>query len=550
MAKPDWVVEADQQKGGEAPKPDWAQEEERRKADIAAMPRREEKGPAPTYRQVTPGAQAAATIAAGLQAPARIPAGLLQLLGINAPAEGIEATSEYLKGIAGAPASVSETVGEVLPQLALPITRPLQMAAQGAITAMGQPTTKQSALDSYSNMLLEKGRQGLEGGALGGILGKVTQAGLAPQVAPELKKLQEMGMERFTPGQLLSDIPGVGRGLRDLETSMTSMPLTGAMIRKGLTTTNQDFNRAMANKVLEPMQIQIGKDVPAGRSLIDYLDETIGSGYDKIKDKIDFKNVIDPRTKKSTLDFMIDKFTDVAQGKTLDQQKLIFDEFNDAFLKNFQRKMHLNGDEFRSIEKNLGSKAKAYMRDPARQDVGFALRNLQEAMRNELAVQNPSVGRELRSLHDAFKRYLRVERAGSYIGAEEGIYSPSQMLSAVKAVGGQGPFATGTALLQPETEAALKVIGPRMPDSGTAGRMQASNLATGALDVGAQAMTTGAPLVMSAALYNPLAQRLLTKLATQRPQFMQQMAPPLSRAAAGVGGTLTNTSEPGALPAP
>ncbi|NBW18007.1 MAG: hypothetical protein EBR82_59545 [Caulobacteraceae bacterium] len=97
---------------------------------------------------------------------------------------------------------------------------------------------------------------------------------------------------------------------------MTSMPLTGAMIRKGLTTTNQDFNRAMANKVLEPMQIQIGKDVPAGRSLIDYLDDTIGSGYDKIKDKIDFKNVIDPRTKKSTLDFMIDKFTDVAQGKT------------------------------------------------------------------------------------------------------------------------------------------------------------------------------------------------------------------------------------------
>ena len=124
------------------------------------------------------------------------------------------------------------------------------------------------------------------------------------------------------------------------------------------------------------------------------------------------------------------------------------------------------------------------------------------------------------------------------------------MLSAVKAVGGQRPFATGTALLQPETEAALKVIGPRMPDSGTASRMQASNLATGALDVGAQAMTTGAPLVMSAALYNPLAQRLLTKLATQRPQFMQQMAPPLSRAAAGVGGTLTNTSEPGALPAP
>ncbi|NBW18008.1 MAG: hypothetical protein EBR82_59550 [Caulobacteraceae bacterium] len=55
------------------------------------------------YRQVTPGAQAAATIAAGLQAPARIPAGLLQLLGINAPAEGIEATSEYQNTLKASP---------------------------------------------------------------------------------------------------------------------------------------------------------------------------------------------------------------------------------------------------------------------------------------------------------------------------------------------------------------------------------------------------------------------------------------------------------------
>ena len=550
MEKPDWVkAEEKRQKiqvdTGE--KPDWMIEEDKRQADIAAMPRRSEPGPAPKYLPVTTGAKVAATIGAGLQAPARLGAGLLQLAGINAPAEATEATSQYLKGIAGFPASVSETVGETLPQLTLPVTRPLMMAAQGAGTAIGQPTTDKASLDNYSDMLLSKSREGLQGGVLGGVFGKLAQAGLKPNVSPELKMLQDMGMTRFTPGQLLSDVPLVGQGLQRAEQAATSLPLTGSMIRKGLQTTNEDFNRAMAQKVLDPIGVQIGKDVPAGRSLVDFLEETIGTGYDTVASKIDFKNVIDPKTKKSTYDHMMERFTDIARDKTIGQQRIIFDEFDKTFLQAFQRKKHLDGNEFREIEKSLGNKAKAYMRDPVLQDVGFALRDIQEAMRNELAYQNPSVGKELRSLHDAFKRYLRVERAASYIGAQEGIYSPSQMQSAVKAVGGQRPFATGRAMFQPETQAALKVMGPTMPDSGTAGRQQVGDIVRTGLDLGAQVATTGAPLVASAGLYNPLAQKLLTNLATKRPQFMGPMQPFVSRGAASLGGTTTNTNQ-GALP--
>ena len=550
MEKPDWVkAEEKRQKiqvdTGE--KPDWMIEEDKRQADIAAMPRRSEPGPAPKYLPVTTGAKVAATIGAGLQAPARLGAGLLQLAGINAPAEATEATSQYLKGIAGFPASVSETVGEALPQLTLPVTRPLMMAAQGAGTAIGQPTTDKASLDNYFDMLLSKSREGLQGGVLGGVFGKLAQAGLKPNVSPELKMLQDMGMTRFTPGQLLSDVPLVGQGLQRAEQAATSLPLTGSMIRKGLQTTNEDFNRAMAQKVLDPIGVQIGKDVPAGRSLVDFLEETIGTGYDKVASKIDFKNVIDPKTKKSTYDHMMERFTDIARDKTIGQQRIIFDEFDKTFLQAFQRKKHLDGNEFREIEKSLGNKAKAYMRDPVLQDVGFALRDIQEAMRNELAYQNPSVGKELRSLHDAFKRYLRVERAASYIGAQEGIYSPSQMQSAVKAVGGQRPFATGRAMFQPETQAALKVMGPTMPDSGTAGRQQVGDIVRTGLDLGAQVATTGAPLIASAGMYNPLAQKLLTNLATKRPQFMGPMQPFVSRGAAALGGTTTNTNQ-GALP--
>jgi hypothetical protein len=550
MGKPDWVKSEEIRQKSQVDagqKPDWMLEEESRQADIAAMPRKTETGPAPKYLPVTTGAKVAATIGAGLQAPARLGAGLLQLAGINAPAEATEATSQYLKGIAGFPASVAETVGETVPQMALPITRPLMMAAQGATTGIAQPNVDQASLGSYPDMLLNKARQGLEGGALGGLFGKLSQAALKPNVSPDLQKLQEMGMTRFTPGQLLSDVPLIGQGLQRAEQAATSLPLTGSMIRKGLQTTNEDFNRAMAQKVLDPMGIQIGKDVPAGRTLVDFLEDTIGTGYDAIKGKIDFKNVIDPKTKKSTYDHMMERFTDIARDKTIGQQRIIFDEFDKTFLQAFQRNKHLNGDEFREIEKSLGNKAKAYMRDPVLQDVGFALRDIQNAMRNELAYQNPAVGKELRNLHEAFKRYLRVERAASYIGAQEGVYSPSQMQSAVKAVGGQRPFATGRAMFQPETQAALKVMGPTMPDSGTAGRQQVGDIVRTGLDLGAQVASTGAPLIASAGMYNPLAQKLLTNLATKRPQYMGPMQPFVSRGAAALGGTTTNTNQ-GALP--
>lgn len=545
MDKPDWVKAAEQM---QTAKPDWMVAEEQRQAENAMLPRRPEPGPPPTYMQVTPTAKAGAAVLAGLQAPARLGAGALQMLGINKPAEITEANSQYLKGIAGDAASVGETIGEIAPQMAFPGTRPLAMAAQGAATGMAQPNVDQGSLGSYSDMLLNKARQGLEGGVLGGLLGKVSQAALKPNVSPDLQKLQEMGMNRFTPGQLLSDIPYFGGMLRQTESFATSMPLTGAMIRKGLQTTNEDFNRAMANKVLEPLKIKVGDDVPAGRSLVEYLDDTIGSGYEKIKPKIDFKNVIDPSTGIDTEKHLLDRAIQVASGKPIDQQQTILNEFQQKFLDRFKMRNRLNGQEFRTIEQELGSTAKAYMSRPETQGVGFALREIQDALRNELINQNPAVGKELKNLHEAFKRYLRVERAASYVGAEEGVYSPSQMMSAVKSVGGQRPFATGQAMLQPETQTALNVIGPRTPDSGTAGRLQTGSLLGAGLDVGAQVATTGAPLAASALMYNPLAQRLLTNIATKRPQMMGPIQPAISRGAAGFGGSLSGPPNQGALP--
>lgn len=498
------------------------------------------------YQQITPAIKAGATVAAGLQAPAMPVAGLLQLAGINRPAEALRATSEELKGIAGFPAAAAETVGEALPTMLMPGGTLARFAAQGAVGGMGQPTPPQ---DSYADMLFKKAQQGVEGGIVGGALGKVAQAALAPRVSPELAQLQNLGMTRFTPGQLLSDVPIIGQGLRNLEQSASSLPLSGAMVMRGLQSVNEDFNRAMANQVLRPLNERVPQTVQPGREMAEYVDDVIGRGYDDLAQRIDFRNVIDPATGRDTIGRLTDAAIQASRNTKLANQQTIFDELNRHLFSTLQARGRLSGQEFRDAERSLGSLAKNYIANPLERDVGFALRDMQSALRNELANQNPAAGADLRRLHNAFRRYLNIERAGGYVGAEQGVYSPLQLLSAIRAVGGPRSFARGQNIMQAPAESGVAVMGRRMPDSGTAGRLQAGSLMGTGIEGGAQYLShlagyTGAPLAITASLYNSPAMRTMTTLATQRPAALRALADPASRGAAGLGGASISELNP------
>ena len=138
------------------------------------------------------------------------------------------------------------------------------------------------------------------------------------------------------------------------------------------------------------------------------------------------------------------------------------------------------------------------MKDPKTQDIGIALRQMQDSLRNELTMQNPAVGNELRSIHDAFRRYLRVERAAAYRGAEEGVFSPQQFLSAAENLAGKRGAATGKGMMIPEAQTAASVLGKTMPTSGTAERLLTASQASKMLGLGGGEIAVGyaAPQVM------------------------------------------------------
>lgn len=145
-------------------------------------------------------------------------------------------------------------------------------------------------------------------------------------------------------------------------------------------------------------------------------------------------------------------------------------------------------------------------------------------MRRMLVRSNPNQAQELGALNTAWANFKRVQRAAAGVGAEDGMFSPAQLQSAVKALDrskDKGQFARGNALMQDLSDPAKAILGSKVPDSGTPGRLAAGGLTF--LD------PTGiAPWAMGAgaAAYLRPSQNALTYLMTQRPQ----MAQPISNA--------------------
>ena len=178
---------------------------------------------------------------AGLQGVLKPIAGALEWANIRSPMEALEKNAQYAKSsvpttLGVNPASAAETVGEIAPSLAIPETLgakipqlasaiakypSLKFLAPSAVQGLGGQVTD-TANKSYMDILGEKIADLGESTALGVAGGKVGQMLTNPQVSARLQQLKDMGMTKFTPGQLASQFPMIGEGLQNFEKKLTS----------------------------------------------------------------------------------------------------------------------------------------------------------------------------------------------------------------------------------------------------------------------------------------------------------------------------------------
>ena len=415
-------------------------------------------------------------------------------------------------------------------------------AGQGALTGAGKANELEDVAEDAAT-------GGVVGGALGGLGGLVAKGLAAPTASKEVQQLRDLGVKSLTPAQLLHDVPLVGRGLNLFEQGLSSVPISGAMVRSAREGAAQEFSEAAMNKVLKPIlkEGEEGVKGAAGKSVRDMVDETykkIGSKYDEITPKLKLK--LEGNFYKQMDQTFLGPDSPVShlglQAKT--------ELFNQAqtIVGQHAKNGNLTGEAFRRVEKDLNTAAKSFY-NKGEQESGQAMKEVLDQLRTHLELQNPSVGTELKKIHKAFREFLPIEKAASLGGTESGgLITPQRLGSGVKASSGARQFGRGTGQLQDLAETGTKVLGENLPSSGTTERAAVLNAVKdigrrggGAAGEGALGVATGGATLLPAAItglaYNPLAIKGYNALATgKRPEIIARNAKNIGRGAAIFGG--------------
>lgn len=387
-------------------------------------------------------------------------------------------------------------------------------AGLGAVSAGTMPNAG-GAEDKLTQMAV---------GASGGAAVPALTSGLgrlispAASTNPQLAALRAEGI-RPTVGQAL------GGFANKAEEKAISLPIVGDSIAAARTRAAEDLNKAVANRALAP----IGKSAPdaSGRELVGSVKQQLGDAYEALLPKLTVK-------KDGTFTQDIQSLRGmVATGSIDPNAAKTFERIlkNDVLGK-FKGQGAVTGQTLKQIESDLGQKISQFgaSTDADARLVSDALKEVQASLRGLVQRNNPQHAKELSAINSGWANFKRLERASSYLGADEGVFSPAQLQSAVKALDkskDKGRFARGDALMQDLSDPARAILGSKVPNSGTADRLMnagaiASSVVNPAVPVG---------LFAGAGMYSAPVQRALLELVTRRPGAAQPVAGLLNDAA-------------------
>ena len=352
---------------------------------------------------------------------------------------------------------------------------------------------------------------------------KPAAAVISPTVSPQIQALMKEGVVP-TGGQIL------GGGYKRAEEALTSIPVLGDYIKSAQNRTMQNVNTAAFNRALSPIGESLPKGV-VGREAVEFASSKLDDAYGKLLPKMTVLQDAPFQTEISNLKNMV-------QSGSIDPKSVTF--FNNWIdsnvLNKFQGQGAVTGQTLKQVQSDLRETISRLgaSTDADQRLIGDALKEAQDQVRQLVTRSNPQFAKELKAIDTGYANFKRVERAASGLGAEEGVFSPAQLQSAVKALDkskDKSKFAKGEALMQDLSENAKTALGNKVPDSGTPFRSLMAALAgsVGAGVAGFPQVATGlTALAASPLLYSQTGQNALAALLTKRPDFANALAAQLS----------------------
>ena len=367
--------------------------------------------------------------------------------------------------------------------LVAPASRGIQAALSGGVgSALMTPV--ESATDFWQNKVQQAGA----GAALGYGLDKTLGAVVSPAMTAAGQKLKDLGVT-LTPGQAFGGI------VQTAEDLLAKLPVVGSTARSAQERALQEFNTSIINKSLS----NVGKELPkgtVGRDAINYLYKASDDAYEEVLPKVKLGGTLDLY---KGLGDTISTFTSAEPKYAQYLNNFIGKRILDPLSKG-----DLPGRSFKDIDTQLGKDIQAYSReggDGAK--LATALKDVQGYLRQGLRAVNPDDAPALDAANRLFSDRIRIEKAAGYLGADEGVFNPQQLMQAVKASDSsvrKGAFARGDAQMQDVAEAGMQALGR----SGAVKPTQVGGgLELGAGGFGGGALAAGGALPLSATL--PLA---------------------------------------------
>jgi hypothetical protein len=350
---------------------------------------------------------------------------------------------------------------------------------------------------------------GLVGGGIGAAVPKLLGRTLAPETRKEAANLLSEGITP-TPGQIL------GGAWQRMEDGATSVPFVGDAIKSAQRRAIDDFNVAAYNKALAPIGGAFDNSANVGHEGVEQVYSKLSQAYDDLLPQLNI-------AKDATFDQELTSLQGLAQNMAPDKAAQFNKILDSALLRRFSPNGGMLGETMKEADTVLGDKIRRYSKStvPDDQDMADALKEAQATMRRLVERSNPDKAAELSAINKGYANLMRIENAASRIGAHDGVFSPAQLKSASRQMDTsvrKRSTAQGKSLLQSFAEDGQNVLGQKVPDSGTAFRLQ-NMLPLGASYMLSPDLAIGALGAVGA--YSKPGQKTLAALLTKRPNAVR-----------------------------
>lgn len=348
---------------------------------------------------------------------------------------------------------------------AAPLNLAGRLVAGGAQGLLSQP------VESTDNFAEQKARQaalGVAGAGVGEVAGRTLGRIISPAASrdPAVQSLMEEGVTP-TMGHLL------GSKATAVERALHVTPILGTAIAGAESRTFEDFNRAVANRILRNVGEKVSKDVPVGTELFAKTNQILSDKYESLLPKL--KGAIDQPLQQD-----LNTIRSMAQSLPKSSEETLNRILKTDLEDRFTQAGLANGHTVKEVESIIGKKARDYRisSDPDQRQIGNALTEVQRSLREMVMRQNPTHAPELQKINESWALLIRMEKAASSTGAQRrgGVFTPEDYLGAIKSADSslrKRNVAKGTALDQDFAQAAQRVLGKEPQSLGQAYRIAA-----------------------------------------------------------------------------